>query len=83
MAKEKPKFQTKEVPQTKPKEEKPVFSVAIDNFIGKTIEVSNLVGDKVRGKCIAISKNHLNVIVETEEDIIIIKNISGIKRNKK
>ncbi len=61
---------------------KSLYSLQLEKFVGKNVEVSNLVGDNFRGKCIAINKTHLNIILETVEDIIIIKNINTIRREK-
>ncbi len=78
---------------TKPNEEKDLvlplpykkdsFIKALDGFIGEIVEVTNLLGYKTRGKCIAITKQHLNIVIEAGTDVMIIKNISSIRREKK
>ena len=62
---------------------KSLYTLELEKFVGKNVEVSNLVGDNFRGKCIAINKTHLNIVIETTDDIIIIKNINTIRREKK
>lgn len=62
---------------------KSLYSIQLEKFVGKNVEVSNLIGDKVKGKCIAINKSHLNIIIETADAILIIKNINTIRRDKK
>ncbi len=59
-----------------------LFTYNLERFIGEIVEVTNLLGYKSRGKCIAINKTHLNVIIEAEKDVMIIKNISSIRRDK-
>lgn len=66
----------------KQKESKSLYSIQLEKFVGKNVEVSNLIGDKVKGKCIAVNKSHLNIILETTNNILIIKNINTIRRNK-
>jgi hypothetical protein len=55
----------------------------IRKFTGQTIEVKDIMGNIVRGKCLGIKMNHLNVVVDTGDDIVICKNIQSIRRNKK
>jgi len=54
----------------------------LGKFIGKTIEVKDILGETIRGKCLGINKIHLNVVVETKDDVIICKNIQTIRRSK-
>lgn len=54
----------------------------LKSFVGKIVEVEKLAGEKVRGKCLSISFNHLNVIIETEEQVIVLKNISSITKSR-
>ncbi len=59
------------------------FAENLEKFHGETVEVTTVLGDKTRGECLAITKHHLNIIIDTGKDIIIIKNVYSIKRNKK
>jgi len=54
----------------------------IEKFNGKTVEVKDVFGDKYRGTCIGINKQHLNVLMETADEIVIIKNPQIIRRDK-
>jgi small nuclear ribonucleoprotein (snRNP)-like protein len=72
--------------------EKNKYQNELDKFEGKIVEVETFSLSKVRGTCIAISKDHLNIILESEEKddtskkfiktITLFKNIQSIKRNK-
>jgi hypothetical protein len=57
------------------------FAEALEKFHGKIIEVKDVMGDCYRGKCIAINKPTLHIILEMEEGIIIIKNANIIRRD--
>ena len=57
------------------------FAEAVEKFHGKNIEVKDVLGDCYRGRCIAINKPTLHVILETEDGINIIKNANIIRRD--
>ena len=67
---------------TLPEYKRSSYSKHLQEFEGKTVEVKDLFGEKLRGKCIAVNKSHLNVILETEEGTTIIKNIDSIRMDK-
>jgi len=50
------------------------------DFVGKEIIVKDSLGKSVKGTCLAIWFAHLNVILQTKTEIIILKNISSIRR---
>lgn len=58
------------------------YAEAMFKFHGEVIEVKDIFGETIRGTCIAIFKPHLNVILETKDSIIIIKNPQLIRRDK-
>lgn len=72
----KPKKETK-----KTRDFQDTYTTDIRNFVGKIVEVEKLTGDKIRGKCLSINFNHLNVVLEVNGNIVIIKNIQSITRN--
>lgn len=64
------------------KKEKHPYAENVEKFEGETIEVKNIFGDLIRGKCIAINKTYLNLVMEIEGQIVIIKNAQEIRRTK-
>lgn len=49
-------------------------------FIGKDVIVKTTTNEQYHGICKAICYNHLNIVLMTEEEKILIKNPSIIKR---
>ena len=77
------KLRSKEVFHTSDEGDKRTsYSKHLQEFEGKIVEVKDLFGEKIRGKCIAVNKSHLNVILENDEGTIIIKNINSIRMEK-
>lgn len=69
--------------KTDPKiENKHPFMENLENFTGKTVEVTDVFNNNYRGKCLGINKQHLNIVIEDSLDIIIIKNPQTIRRMK-
>lgn len=54
----------------------------LEKFQGEIVEVKDMFGEIIRGICLAIYKQHLNIIVETEDSIIVVKNPQSIRRSK-
>jgi len=63
------------------KEEHP-YAENLEKFLGKIVEVKTILGETIRGKCIGIKQSHLNIIVENDDEVFIVKNINYIRRNK-
>lgn len=78
---EKPKGFSTPLPEELEDKRSP-YSKHLESFIGKIVEVKDLFGEKIRGKCIAVNKSHLNIILDYDEGTIIIKNINSIRRDK-
>lgn len=63
-------------------EEKNEFVDELKKCVKKQVEVVMKTGEKFVGQCRAISYNHLNVVLMTETEKIILKDISHIKRKR-
>lgn len=50
--------------------------------VGKKVVVTDTEGNEVDGVCVAISHMHLNVVIRTDTEKIIIKNIRSIRRQR-
>lgn len=59
------------------------FINELKKFIGKEVEVTDITMNKYAGVCKAVSFMHLNVILETNKEKIVIKNIANIVRLRK
>lgn len=64
------------------KMEKHPYGDAVEKFNGKIVEVKDVFGEIIRGLCIGIHIPHLNITIETEDSIFIIKNPQTIRREK-
>ena len=49
------------------------------NFVGKEIEVTDSNNEVFKGKCLAISHPYLNVVLEVDEGLVVIRNIANLK----
>jgi small nuclear ribonucleoprotein (snRNP)-like protein len=58
------------------------YAEFLETFNGKIVEVKDVLGDTYRGTCIGLKKEHLNIILETADDYVIIKNVHTIRMNK-
>ena len=67
------------------------YTEEFEKFEGKRVEVTTFSLEKIRGICLALSKEHINVILESEEKdeknpkkfiktTTLFKNIQAIKR---
>lgn len=54
----------------------------LKKFVGKEVVMIDSNGNKHEGKCIAISYQHLNTIIETKNCIVVSKGICHIQRKK-
>jgi small nuclear ribonucleoprotein (snRNP)-like protein len=54
----------------------------LKKFIGKDVTVTDIAGREFRGICRAISFQYLNVVLSTDNEKIIVKNISNICRKR-
>lgn len=59
------------------------YIVELKKFIGSKVIVKDMNEKEFKGKCIAIGFNYLNVILMTEKEKIVVKNISSIRRDRK
>jgi small nuclear ribonucleoprotein (snRNP)-like protein len=54
----------------------------LESFNDKIVEVTTVLGDKIKGRCLGICKQHINIVLEVNEDIIVVKNVLTIRREK-
>lgn len=79
---------TTPVPQRSPGSDKPksrnldTFTVELNKFIREDCVVTIMDGTVIEGKLVAYSQNHLNVIVMTETEKILVKQLSHIRRKR-
>lgn len=59
------------------------YAEELEKYHGESIEITTILNEKIRGTCICIYKPHLNVVLDDGKDIITIKNVQMIRRNKK
>ena len=59
-----------------------IFIAELKKFIGKEVEVTDTTMNQYTGICKAIGFNHLNVVLMTKEEKIVLKNIASIKRKR-
>jgi len=59
-----------------------IYIEELKKFIGQEVTVIDMNGKEFSGICKAISFMHLNIILMTNDEKIIIKNISYIKRKR-
>ena len=64
--------------QLEEKNKNPYFQ-ELEKIIGKEIEVTDIAMNKYTGICKAVSFNHLNIILKTDKELLVLKNISCIK----
>lgn len=62
--------------------EKNIYAYELNKFIGKDVIVKTIDGEEIVGNCRAIDYTHLNIILMTTNEKIIIKNVKYIKRNR-
>lgn len=56
------------------------YLIELKKFIGQQVVVTTVDGNTIKGICRAIDFNHLNVIIMTDEEKIIVKNVRNINR---
>lgn len=52
----------------------------LKKFVGKECEVTDAFGNKFRGVCKGVNFNYLNIILMTDTEKIIIRNIANVRR---
>jgi len=58
------------------------YIIELKKFVGQEAVVTDALGKVFKGKVVAWGFNHLNVILMTDKEKIIIKNISNIVRKR-
>ena len=64
------------------KEQKDHYKEELEKFYNKEVTIEDTNGKTEQGICRAISPNHLNVVLMTKDEKIIIKNVYKIKRKR-
>jgi small nuclear ribonucleoprotein (snRNP)-like protein len=57
-----------------------VYLEELKKFIGKECEVTDASGNKYKGVCKGLNFNYLNIILMTDKEKIIIRNIANVRR---
>lgn len=64
-------------------EDKNIYIEELKKCIGKKVKVKTMDGEEIEGSCRAINFMHLSIILMTDKEKIIIKNIQKITRERK
>lgn len=59
------------------------YDEELEKCINQEVEVTDQQGTKYKGKLIAYNRVHLNVILMTNEEKIIIRNVANIRRKRR
>lgn len=54
----------------------------LKKFVGQEVTVKDAFGAEYSGTCVAIGWQHLNIVLRTETEKIVLKNISSIRRKR-
>jgi len=57
-----------------------VYLEELKKFVGKECEVTDAFGNKFKGICKGMNFNYLNIILMTEKEKIVIRNIANVRR---
>jgi hypothetical protein len=57
-----------------------VYLEELKKFIGEECEVTDASGNKYKGICKGLNFNYLNIILMTDKEKIIVRNIANVRR---
>lgn len=66
-------------PNNKPKPRNIDYEQQMKNFIGKEIIVTDTESHTFEGKCLAISFPYLNVVLDSDNGLVVIRNIANVR----